>query len=51
MHQLIEGLAGVEVVANDFMVVSYRESHDTAVANHDTTLAPFSNAMLTGTFD
>ena len=41
MHEVIEGLKGVEVVADDFMVVGYGQSHDEAVSNHDANLASF----------
>ena len=30
MHELIEGLTGVEVVADDFIAVGYSETYDEA---------------------
>jgi len=41
MHKLIEGLQGVEVVADDFMVVGYGESQKEVVHNHNQNLAAF----------
>ena len=41
MHELIEGLQGVEVVADDFLTVGYGESEEEAVLNHDRNLAAF----------
>ena len=41
MHELIEGLEGVEVVADDFLAVGYGESKEEAVRNHDQNLAAF----------
>ena len=38
MHELIEGLSGVEVVADDFVVVGRGETADDAVQDHDTNL-------------
>ena len=32
MHQLVEGLSGVEVIADDFVIVGFRDSmEDTSV--------------------
>ena len=41
MHGLIEGLKGVEVIADNFMVIGYGQSHDEAVCDHDTNLTAF----------
>lgn len=41
MHELIEGLQGVEVIADDFMTVGYGEQLEEAVRNHDQNLAAF----------
>ena len=41
MNQLIEGLNGVEVVTDDFVVVGCGESQQDAVPNHDHNLEPF----------
>lgn len=41
MHELIEGLQGVEVIADDFLIVGYGESQEEAVHNHDQNLAAF----------
>ena len=41
MNELIEGLQGVEVIADDFMVVGYGENDDQASQSHDTNLEAF----------
>ena len=41
MHQLIEGLHGVEVVANDFVVVGFGGTVAEAVIDHDQNLDAF----------
>ena len=41
MHELIEGLQGVEVIADDFMTVGYGKSQEEAVRNHDVNLTAF----------
>ena len=41
MHELIEGLQGVEVVADDFVVVGLGETKESAVRNHDDNLQGF----------
>ena len=41
MHELIEGLHGVEVVADDFMVVGYGDDVEQANQSHDTNLDSF----------
>ena len=41
MHQLIEGLRGVEVIADDFCVVGYGETDDEAAVDHDRNLRAF----------
>ena len=41
MHQLIEGLKGVEVVANDFVVVGFGDTLESATADHDGNLDAF----------
>ena len=38
MHKLIEGLSGVEVVTDDFVVVGRGETTDDAMQDHDTNL-------------
>ena len=38
MHELIEGLSGVEVVTDDFVVVGRGETTDDAILDHDTNL-------------
>ena len=35
MHELIEGMPHVEVVADDFVVVGYGETHEEATQDHD----------------
>ena len=34
-HQIIEGLSGVECIADDFLVYGCGETHDEAVKDHD----------------
>ena len=41
MHELIEGLKGVEVIADDFVVVGFGCSLDKAVKDHDHNLESF----------
>ena len=41
MHELIEGLRGTEVVADDFLTVGYGETHEEAVRDHDANLLAF----------
>ena len=41
MHELIEGLRGVEVIADDFVVVGYCESWQSAIKDHDRNLLSF----------
>ena len=41
MHELIKGLQGVEVVADDFVVVGLGETTESAVRNHDDNLQGF----------
>ena len=39
MHELIEGLCGVKVVADDFVVISFGDTIEEAVQDHDRNLA------------
>ena len=41
MHQLIEGLHGVEVIADDFVTVGYGNTTEAAIADHDRNLMAF----------
>ena len=41
MHELIEGMPHVEVVADDFVVVGYGETMEQATQDHDKTLMAF----------
>ena len=41
MHELIEGLRGVEVIADDFVVVGYGESWKSEIKDHDRNLLSF----------
>ena len=41
MHEVVEGLNGVEVIADDFLVVGYGETQEQAMADHDTNLEAF----------
>ena len=38
MHQLIEGLQGVKVIADDFVVVGRGETMEDAICDHDRNL-------------
>ena len=38
MHELIEGLSGVEVVEDDFVVIGFGDTMEEAAANHDKNL-------------
>ena len=41
MHELIEGLRGVEVIADDSVVVGYGELWQSAIKDHDRNLVSF----------
>ena len=41
MHELIEGMPNVEVIADDFVVVGYGETQQDAIRNHDDHLVAF----------
>ena len=41
MHELIEGLQGMEVIADDFLTVGFGETQEEAVRDHDQNLAAF----------
>ena len=41
MHEIIEGLQGVEVVADDFLVVGRGETSEAANRDHDKNLDAF----------
>ena len=41
MHELIEGLTGIEVIADDFVAVGFGESLKEAVRDHDRNLTAF----------
>lgn len=41
MHQLIDGLRGVEVIANDFVVFGFGDTEESAVQDHDQNLQSF----------
>ena len=38
MNEVIEGLPGVEVIADDFLVCGFGETHEAAIKNHDENL-------------
>ncbi|PFX15433.1 Uncharacterized protein K02A2.6 [Stylophora pistillata] len=40
-HELVGGLTGVEVIADDFLVCSFGDSNEAAIANHDQNLKAF----------
>jgi len=41
MHEVVEGLHGTEVIADDFVVVGFGETHDAALHDHDVNLEAF----------
>ena len=41
MHELIEGMTGIEVVADDFIAAGYRETFEETTRNHDKNLLNF----------
>lgn len=41
MHELIEGMSNIEVVADDFVVVGFGQTHEEATRDHDATLKAF----------
>lgn len=41
MHNVIEGLQGIEVVANDFLAVGYGQTHEEATSDYDDHLEAF----------
>ena len=41
MHEVIEGLEGVEVVADDYVTVGFGDTEEEAVAYHDQNLEAF----------
>ena len=41
IHELIEGLQGVDVVADDFVVVGFGDTHETVIRDHDQNLEEF----------
>lgn len=41
MHELIEGLTGIEVVADDFIAIGYGETYEEALCDHDRNLLAF----------
>ena len=41
MHQLVEGLSGVEVIADGFVVLGFGDSMEDAIQNHDQNLCRF----------
>ena len=45
MHEIIVGLKGVEVVADDFVVVGFGDSIEEATTDHDKNLESFSAAV------
>ena len=41
MNQIVEGLAGIEVIADDFLVCGFGDTAEEALANHDMNLQNF----------
>ena len=46
MHELIEGLSGIEVVADDFVVVGFGDTLEEAFRDHNKNLVAFFSAVL-----
>ena len=46
MHTLLEGLQGIEVVADDFVAVGFGETQDEAMSNHDQHLHAFLQSCM-----
>lgn len=40
-NELVEGLNGVEVIADDFLICGFRANKKEATVNHDTNLCQF----------
>ena len=41
MHEISEGLDGVEVVADDFLIIGYGKTEEEGLENHDKNLITF----------
>ncbi len=41
MHEVIEGLKGIEVIADDFIVVGFGSTEEQAATDHDENLMGF----------
>jgi len=41
MHEIVEGLSGVEVIADDFLICGFGATKEQAIANHDFNLRLF----------
>ena len=41
MHELVEGLASIEVIADDIVVCGFGDTYEAAIANHDQNLKAF----------
>ena len=41
MHEIIEGLRGVEVIADDFLIIGFGETQQDAIKDHDANLTKF----------
>ena len=41
MNEIVEGLSGVEVIADDFLICGFGASEEEATANHDSNLHSF----------
>ena len=41
MHELVERLTGVEIIADDFLVCGFGDTNEAAIANHDQNLKAF----------
>ena len=41
MNEIIEGLPGVEVIADDFLVIGFGDTDEAAIQNHDQNMKAF----------
>ena len=46
MHELIEGLSGIEVVADDFVVAGFGDTLEEAFCDHNKNLVAFFSAVF-----
>ena len=46
MHQLIEALHGIEIIADDFVAISYGDMYEDALLDHDKNLRELLHTMM-----